>query len=138
MSSENCIFCKMAAGRIPVAKVYEDEVVLAFLDIGPVSDGHTLIIPKRHFERLDDCPSELLSEVASRLGKIATAVRRATNADAYNLLCNNGRAAGQIVEHLHFHLIPRKAGDEVFTKWPAYKYAAGKAEKLAAEIRSNF
>ena len=73
MSKDDCIFCKMAAGQVPVTKVYEDEVVLAFLDIGPVSDGHTLVIPLQHFEKLHDCPPDLLGQVSSRLGKIAKA-----------------------------------------------------------------
>ena len=104
MSKDDCIFCKMVAGRIPATKVYEDQVVLAFLDIGPVSDGHTLVIPRQHFERLHDCPGQLLGEVGSRLGKIASAVTAAMNSDGYNVLCNNGRAAGQLVGHLHFHI----------------------------------
>jgi histidine triad (HIT) family protein len=137
MSAEDCIFCKMAAGQVPVTKVYEDEVVLSFLDIGPVSDGHTLVIPKQHFERLDQCPAELLGEVGSRLGKIAKAIAAATDCDGYNLLCNNGGAAGQLVNHLHFHIIPRNTGDGVFNRWPAYKYQEGKMEQIAAKIREK-
>ena len=137
MSADDCIFCKMVAGQIPVTKIYEDEVVLAFLDIGPISDGHTLVIPKEHFEKLHDCPPELLGQVGSRLGKIAGAVTAAINSDGYNVLCNNGRAAGQLVEHLHFHIIPRNAGDGLFDRWPSYKYRAGKIEQIAAGIREN-
>jgi len=127
----------MVAGRIPVTKIYEDEVVLAFLDIGPVSDGHTLVIPKQHFERLHDCPPELLGRFSSCLGRIAKAVASAMNSDGYNVLCNNGRAAGQLVEHLHFHIIPRNAGDGLFDRWPAYEYEQGRIEAIAAEIREN-
>jgi len=137
MSAEDCIFCKMAAGEIAVAKIYEDDVVLAFLDIGPVSDGHTLVIPKEHFERLHDCPAEFLGRVASRLGKIAKAVAAGMNSEGYNVLCNNGRAAGQLVEHLHFHIIPRNAGDGLFNRWPSYKYPQGRMEEIAARIREN-
>ncbi|TKJ32753.1 MAG: hypothetical protein CEE38_22575 [Planctomycetes bacterium B3_Pla] len=138
MSADKCLFCKMVAGQIPVTKVYEDEVVLVFLDIGPISDGHTLVIPRQHFERLDDCPAELLGRVFSSLGKIAGAVATAMNSDGYNLLCNNGRAAGQIVEHLHFHIIPRNAGDGLFGNWPSYKYEEGKIETIAGKIRRSF
>jgi len=127
----------MVAGQIPVTKIYEDEVVLAFLDIGPVSDGHTLVIPTRHVEKLHDCPPELLGQVGSRLGKIAKAVAAGMNSDGYNILCNNGRAAGQIVEHLHFHIIPRNTGDGLFNRWPAYKYKEGRIEEIAADIRGN-
>jgi len=127
----------MVAGQIPVTKIYEDDVILAFLDIGPISDGHALVIPKQHFEKLHDCPPELLGQVASRLGKIAAAVSTAMNSDGYNLLCNNGRAAGQLVEHLHFHIIPRNVGDGVFDRWSSYKYPDGKIEDIAAQIRQN-
>ncbi len=137
MSADDCLFCKMVAGQIPVTKIYEDEVVLAFLDIGPISDGHTLVIPKQHFEKLHDCPPELLGRVGSRLGKIAGAVTAAMNSDGYNVLCNNGRAAGQLIEHLHFHIIPRNTGDGLFDQWPAYKYERGKIELIAEEIRKN-
>ena len=137
MSADQCLFCKMVAGEIPVTKVYEDDVVLAFLDIGPISDGHTLVIPKQHFDKLHDCPSEILSQVAARLGKIAGAVAEAMKSDGYNVLCNNGRAAGQVIEHLHFHIIPRMTSDGVFDRWPSYKYQAGEIESIAALIREN-
>ncbi len=137
MGVNGCLFCKMVAGQIPVTKIYEDDVVLSFLDIGPVSDGHALVIPKQHFEKLHDCPSELLGKVSSRLGRIAVAITGAMNSDGYNILCNNGRAAGQLVEHLHFHIIPRNSGDGVFGHWPAYKYEKGKIEQIALKIREN-
>ena len=100
---DDCIFCKMVAGEIPVVKVYEDEAVLAFLDIGPISDGHTLVIPKVHCGKVHECDPQVLADVWSRLGRIAGAIAGAMKADGYNVLCNNGRAAGQIVDHLHFH-----------------------------------
>ncbi|MHC4424292.1 MAG: HIT family protein [Planctomycetota bacterium] len=137
MSENDCVFCKMVAGQIPVTKIYEDEVVLAFLDIGPISNGHTLVIPKQHFEKLHDCPAELLSNFASHLGWIAKAVVAAMNSDGYNVLCNNGRAAGQLIDHLHFHIIPRNTGDGLFNRWPSYKYDAGRIEQIAANIREN-
>ncbi len=137
MSPDNCISCKIVAGEVPAAKIYEDEVALAFLDIGPISDGHTLVIPKQHFDKLHLCPPELLGQVSGCLGRIARAVVAATAADGYNLLCNNGRAAGQLVDHVHFHIIPRNAGDGVFNRWPSSKYPEGRAEALAASIREN-
>ncbi len=137
MSADDCIFCKIAAGQIPAVKVYEDSDVLAFLDIGPISDGHTLVIPKQHCESLDECPPEILNQLASRLGKIAKSVKAAVSSDGYNLLCNNGRAAGQLVNHLHFHIIPRNTGDGVFSRWSSYKYPEGKAEQIAAKIKEN-
>lgn len=137
MSADDCLFCRMVAGRIPVTKVYEDEIVLSFLDNGPISDGHTLVIPKQHFEKLHECPAEVLGQVFSRIGRIAGAVAAAVNCDGYNLLCNNGREAGQLIEHLHFHIIPRNAGDRLFIRWPSYKYKDGRIEEIAGAIRKN-
>lgn len=132
---DECVFCRIAAGQIPSAKVFETEEVLAFLDIGPVSDGHTLVIPKRHCCRLDECPASTLSSLATVLSRVASAVQKAMRADGYNVLCNNGRAAGQIVEHLHFHIIPRKTGDGLFRNWPSYSYPEGKAARIAEQIQ---
>jgi len=137
MSADDCVFCEMVAGQIPVTKIYEDEVVLAFLDIGPVSDGHTLVIPKQHFEKLHDCPPELLGQVGFRLGKIAKAVVAGMSSEGYNVLCNNGRVAGQLVEHSHFHIIPRNTGDGLFDRWPSYKYQEGKIDEIATKIREK-
>ena len=137
MSADNCLFCKIEAGQIPVTKIYEDEVVLSFLDISPISDGHTLVIPKQHFEKLHECPAVLLGQVFTRIGKIAGAVTAAMNSDGYNLLCNNGRAAGQLIEHLHFHIVPRSNGDGLFSSWPSVEYEDGKIEEVAGAIRKN-
>ena len=137
MSADDCVFCKIVAGEIPATKIYEDESVLVFLDIGPISDGHTLVIPKQHFEKLHDCPAELLGQVCLCLGKIAGVVTAAMESDGYNLLCNNGRAAGQLVEHLHFHIIPRNTGDGLLNRWPSYTYGREKIEAIAGKIRQN-
>ncbi|RKY10092.1 MAG: HIT family protein [Planctomycetota bacterium] len=134
MSSSDCIFCKIVSGRVPCNKIYEDEQVLAFLDVRPVSDGHTLVVPKAHFEKLHQCPQEVLSSISSCLGKIVQAVVAAAGAAGYNVLCNNGRAAGQLVDHVHFHIIPRNEGDNVFTHWPAYEYESGRADAIAEKI----
>lgn len=138
MQSDECIFCKIIAGQIPAEKIYEDAAVLAFLDIGPVSDGHVLVVPKRHYEKVHECPPDLLADMWAKLGKIAGAVSLAMNSDGYNVLCNNGRAAGQLVDHLHFHIIPRMTGDGVFNRWPAFKYPEGKMKKLAEKIRKAY
>jgi histidine triad (HIT) family protein len=127
----------MVVGKIPVTKIYEDEVILAFLDINPVSDGHTLVMPKKHFEKLNDCPAELLEQVVSRLGKIAGVVTKVMDSEGYNVLCNNGKVAGQLIGHLHFHIIPRNTGDGVFDRWPCYKYEEGRIKEIAAKICKN-
>ncbi len=137
MSTEDCIFCKIAAGRIPCNKIYEDNNVLAFLDIWPVSDGHTLVIPKAHFSKLHECPAEIVSSLTCCMGPIADAIKKAMQAEGYNVLCNNGRAAGQLVDHVHFHIIPRKSGDGVFDRWPSYEYEEGQVEAIAKKICKN-
>ncbi len=134
---DDCVFCKMVAGEIPAVKVYEDQAVLAFLDIGPVSDGHTLVIPKVHCGKVHEVDPEILANVWSRLGRIAGAVAAAMNADGYNVLCNNGRAAGQVVDHLHFHVIPRRMDDGVLARWPAYRYQEGRISEIAEKIRKT-
>lgn len=138
MSSTDCIFCRIIAGQIPCYKVYENKDVLAFLDINPISDGHTIVIPKAHYERVDVCPPEILAEVAKVLGPLAKAVTAAVGAPAFNTLCNNGAPAGQVVKHLHFHIIPRRENDKVFTQWPKYTYPEGKAAELLKKILAHF
>ena len=137
MKADECLFCKIATGRIPVTKIYEDEVILSFLDIGPISNGHTLVIPKQHCEKLHTCPPELLAQVFLRIGRIAQAVSEAMDVDGYNVLCNNGKVAGQHINHLHFHIIPRKVDDGVFKQWPVFQYKQGQIEKFAEQIRKK-
>jgi histidine triad (HIT) family protein len=134
MANSECVFCKIIAGQIPATKLYEDENVLAFLDIGPISDGHTLVIAKEHCEKIHQCRPESLAKVWQVMPKIAGAVSAALECPGYNILCNNGRAAGQVVEHLHFHIIPRRSGDGLLDGWPAYKYGEGKMETIAEKI----
>ena len=102
MDSAKCIFCKIARGEIPSSKIFEDDEVLAFLDIGPVSSGHTLVIPKKHYEKLHEVPADILSSISVCIGRVSKAVSSAMEADGYNVLCNNGKAAGQLVDHVHF------------------------------------
>ena len=135
MSADDCIFCKIANGLIPSKKIYEDKATFAFLDIGPVSDGHTLVIPKEHFEKLHECSGEVLSELIRCVSVVADAVVCATGAEGYNVLCNNGKSAGQLVGHVHFHIIPRNSGDGVFDRWPAYEYKEGQGDAIAEMIR---
>jgi len=137
MVTDDCIFCKIANGEIPCHKVYEDDEVLAFLDVGPVSTGHTLVIPKAHFNTFDQCPGGVLAKISACAGKIAGAVAEATDAEGYNVLCNNGRAAGQLVEHVHFHIIPRTSGDRMLSGCPAGEYEQGRAEQVAQQIRQK-
>ena len=107
----DCIFCAIAAGEIPSFKVYEDELVLAYLDINPFSKGHTLVIPKNHSAGLLDTDDETLAAVISRVRKVAAHLKEKLGCDGFNVLQNNGEAAGQTVRHVHFHIVPRWNGD---------------------------
>lgn len=135
MSDTGAIFGKIVRGEIPCHKVYEDEHVLAFLDIGPISRGHTLVIPKRRSDRLDEMPPEDAAALGRALPKVAKAVLAATGAKDFNLLQNNGTAAGQAVAWVHFHIIPKLDKGLDYT-WRAGKLDAGDAQALAERIRT--
>ena len=106
----DCIFCKIAAGEIPSFKVYEDGDVLAYLDINPFAKGHTLVIPKAHSSGLVDTDNDRLAMVMAAVRKVASHLKTALPCDGFNILQNNGEAAGQTVRHIHFHIIPRYEG----------------------------
>lgn len=130
------IFDKILAGEIPCHRVYENEHVLAFLDIGPLSKGHTLVIPKEAKAQLHELSDESAAEIGRVLPRIARAVMRATGATAYNVLQNNGEEAHQAVHHVHFHIIPREAGGAgLAIGWKPG--TLGDGEALAASIRTT-
>lgn len=104
---ENCIFCRIVAGEIPACKIYEDEQVLAFLDISQTTEGHSLVIPKQHVRNLLDMEGDLAGQLFSRVPMLARAVKEATGAAGLNVINNNEEAAGQTVFHAHIHLVPR-------------------------------
>lgn len=128
--SESCVFCKIVAGEIPSAKVFEDEHCLAFMDIGPLAPGHLLIIPKGHIELLWDLPPDTAAAIMAQLPRLSRAVMDATGAEGCNVLQNNGRASGQEVEHLHFHIIPRRTGDGLGYRWLPGSYGEGEMEAM--------
>lgn len=111
MADNECIFCRIVRGEIPCARVYEDDAVLAFLDLGPVRPGHTLVVPKAHYTNLPETPVELAPALFSALRKVGRAVMAATGASGFNVLQNNFPAAGQAVFHVHWHIIPRTEDD---------------------------
>lgn len=135
----DCVFCKIAQKEIPAGagKLYEDENFIAFLDINPVNFGHSLLIPKKHYKNLYELPDEVLSEIAPLIKKMAIAVKYGVNADGINIIMNNDSAAGQIVPHSHFHIIPRFA-DDGLRHWPGKSYAdKEEAAKIAEKIKSS-
>jgi len=107
----DCAFCSIAQARIPARRVYEDKMFLAFLDIAPSNPGHILVIPKEHHETLLDLPDAISARILGVVKKIAAAATQATGAQGFNVLINNQSAAGQVVFHSHFHIIPRFKGD---------------------------
>lgn len=117
MRDNNCIFCKIANGEIPSATIYEDEDFCVILDLSPASKGHALILPKEHYANLFELDDEKAGKVLVVTKKVITKMKEILNCDGYNLVQNNGEAAGQTVNHFHLHLIPRYEGDNVGLQW---------------------
>jgi len=132
----DCLFCKIVAGEIPCAKVFEDEKYLAFLDIGPVNPGHTLVIPKEHYDDLLKTPDALLDNMLGVTKKVAKAVLKAVNSEGFNVGINTGQGAGQLVPHFHIHIMPRFPEDGHHL-WKQGNYKEGEMQKVANKIRQN-
>ena len=129
----NCVFCAIAANEIPSFKVYEDDLVLAYLDINPFSKGHTLVIPKEHSSGLLDTADETLAALVARVKKVASHLKTALPCDGFNILQNNGEAAGQTVMHIHFHIVPRYGKEEI--SFVSQKGDMDELKALADKIR---
>jgi len=118
LKHDDCLFCSIIDGKLPAAKVYEDDHVYAFLDISQVTEGHTLVVPKAHVQDIYEMPEEIASNLFSPVPKIASAIKKAYKASGINILNNNEVAAGQSVFHIHLHLLPRYGNDDGFdVKW---------------------
>ncbi len=130
----NCIFCKIIAGQIPSLRVLVTKNAMAFMDIGPLAEAHLLVIPKRHYARLDEMPEEELRDLTVLLPRLARIVVKVTKAEGYNILQNNGQVAGQAVDHVHFHVIPRKQGDGLGYRWPSGSYEPGRADEIHGRL----
>jgi histidine triad (HIT) family protein len=131
----DCLFCKIVAGEIPAEKVYEDEYTLAFLDINPVNPGHTLVVPKTHATNIFDISAEAWGHVCETARRIAGSIEKAVGARGINLMMNNREHAGQVIDHVHIHLIPRHTGDGL-RLWPQKPYPEGEAAQVAKRIRT--
>jgi histidine triad (HIT) family protein len=117
--ADNCLFCKIINGEIPSSKVYEDKDAIAFLDIFPFTKGHTVVIPVKHYETFFDFPDDQMGNYFSVIKKLAAQIKNNLNADGINIVQNNFRAAGQIVFHMHYHILPRWTDDNrPFLKQP--------------------
>ena len=130
------IFAKILSGEIPCHRVYEDAHVLAFLDIGPVSDGHLLVIPKEAKAHLHELSDDSAAAIGRVLPRLARAVMAATGATAYNILQNNGAAAHQAVMHVHFHIIPKLGSAGLGVGWNAGKLDGARAQEFVASMQA--
>ena len=133
MRQDNCIFCKIAAGDIPSATIYEDNDFRVILDIEPASKGHALILPKEHYANLYEFSDELAAKALIVAKKVITKMTGILGCDGYNVVQNNGEAAGQTVFHFHIHLIPRYKDDDVNVGWKQ----GSLTEEVKAEILSG-
>lgn len=133
---ESTIFAKIIDGEIPCHKIYEDDHVLAFLDIGPLSDGHTLLIPKEPAVHLHELSDESAAALGRILPRLCRAVLSATGARAYNVLQNNGSAAHQVVMHVHFHIIAKFPDAGLGIGWNAGRLDEKRAHDLAQRMRA--
>ena len=134
-TDSDCIFCKIVAGDIPACKILENDAALGFMDIGPVSEGHVLLIPREHYETIDDLPEDVAAAVLKRLPQLVAAVKTVTGCQGVNVLQNNGTIAGQLVPHVHFHIIPRNPGGKFNFNWPMSKYSESRMEELGRQLK---
>jgi histidine triad (HIT) family protein len=134
--SERTVFDRILDGEIPCHRVYEDEHVLAFLDVNPLSEGHTLVIPKERRAYLHELSDEQAAAIGRVLPRIARALMKVTGATAYNVLQNNGAAAHQAVFHVHFHIIPRRGEAGLGIGWRASRLDGEVGKELASALRT--
>jgi histidine triad (HIT) family protein len=131
--SKDCIFCRIARNEEPASFVYEDESVIAFLDARPISEGHTLVVPRRHYENIFAVPEEELAYLFKIVKRVALAVSKSENAEGISLIQNNGSAAHQVVFHFHVHVVPRFLGR--LPQMPRVVAEQAELDKVAARIR---
>ena len=129
-----CIFCKTIAGEMPSTKVYESTNVVGIFDIHPTNKGHTLLIPKQHYESLLDVPAELFAELFQGVQKVGAAMIKGLDVKGFNVIVNNGSVAGQLIPHMHVHMIPRTLEDNL-QHWPGGRYRGNEAEEYAGKLR---
>lgn len=134
MKNENCIFCKIANGEIPSKTLYEDEEFRVILDLGPAAKGHALILPKNHYADLYELPEETASHAMLLAKKMAERMTEKLHCDGFNLMQNNGEAAGQTVFHFHMHLIPRYRNDGQKIGWKPGEPSQEELEEIKNRI----
>lgn len=137
MNDSQCIFCRIVRKQAHASIVYEDETVLAFIDIRPLSEGHTLVIPKEHYETIFEIPEELLAQLHRIVKRVALAAKKATEADGISIFQQNGAAAGQEVFHFHVHVVPRHEGQKLARFGEISEADRGKMDQIAANIKRD-
>lgn len=135
MRDENCIFCKIAAGELPSATLYEDEDFRVILDLGPASRGHALILPKEHYRNLFDLDEKIAAKAMILAKKMICAMKEVLGCDGYNIVQNNEEVAGQTVFHFHMHLIPRYKNDNVGLEWNVGSLSDEDKEDILNKLR---
>jgi histidine triad (HIT) family protein len=130
----DCIFCKIIEGQIPSAKLFEDDSAIAILDINPIAFGHLLYISKGHYATLLDVPEGEFGVILKNMQRVIAALLKATGCEGFNIMQNNNRCAGQLVPHLHFHIIPRRPGDAIRFNWQIGTFQKEESRKLAEDI----
>ena len=131
---DDCLFCKIIKEEIPILKIYEDGYVISFLDINPATKGHTLVVPKKHVKTIDELSEKDLANVSKGILKVSKAMLKFN--EGLNIIQNNNEIAGQIVNHIHFHLIPRNSKDKGRFSWNGESYKGKVDEVTANKIKS--
>ena len=137
MKDQNCIFCKIANGEIPSTTLYEDEDFRVILDMGPATRGHALLLPKEHYANLFELDDELAAKALVTAKKVAARMKDALGADGFNLVQNNGEAAGQTVRHFHVHVIPRYEGGPQIAAWEPGTVSAEEMGNIVEAVKAQ-
>jgi histidine triad (HIT) family protein len=134
--AKNCVFCRIALNEEQASYVYEDEGIVAFLDARPVNEGHTLVVPRKHYENILEIPDDELAHLFRVVKRVASAIMRAESAEGLRIVQNNGTAAHQVVFHLHVHIIPEYEGRDLRLPRPRANIGRSELDQVAAKIRT--
>ncbi len=135
LPSQDCVFCKIVAGTIPSRKFYEDEAVIAFLDINPASPGHSLVVPKQHFKLITDGTDGQIQKTFVGVKNTTERLKTRLAFEGFNILVNQGREAGQVINHFHVHIIPRVKGDGLHVNPPDRKITDAELDQMLAKLK---
>ena len=138
VTTESCVFCKIVRKEAPASILYEDDTTLVFLYIRPLNEGHTLVIPKAHYETVYDMPEDLVCNIYKLVKRMAVAVKAATKADGITVIQQNGHAAGQEIFHMHVHVVPRFEGQKLPHFRDIPNASREQLEQAAEKIREQF